>query len=79
MIEQILIYILAAILGVFGAHLTNWERKIYDKYFNYLLPIIGAFAVLFLLIDTQVASFLFFILIMGLSWYHSTKLWFNKK
>jgi len=71
--------VIAAIFGTFGAYLTSWESKIYGKYFNYLLPIIGAFAVLFLFIDNQVATFLFFLLVMGLFWNYSTKLWFNKK
>ena len=79
MLNEIIISGIAIALGLLGAYFTNWERKIYEKYFKYVLPTIGVFAILFLVVDQEISKFLFYILIMGISWVYSTKFWFSKK
>lgn len=71
--------LIAVILGILGAYFTNWEKEIYFRYLKYLLPLIGISVVLFLFIDTTTALTLGAIFILGLSWYYSTKLLFNKR
>jgi hypothetical protein len=71
--------LIAILMGILGAYLTKWEKDIYQKYFQYILPPITMAAIFLLFIDQTIAETLFFILIMGLSWTYSTKFWFNKK
>jgi hypothetical protein len=78
-IQALLIALIAVLLGILGAYLTNWEQKIYMKYLTYILPPIGIAGILFLFIHQETAIILLGIFLMGLSWYQSTKHWFKKK
>jgi len=78
-LNTILIAFIAMLMGIIGSYLTSWEKDIYQKYFQYILPPIAMAAVLFLFIDQTTSRSLFFILIIGLSWVYSTKFLWNKK
>jgi hypothetical protein len=71
--------LIAILMGIMGANFTKWEKDIYQKYFQYILPPIAMAGIFFLFIDQSTAKALLFILIMGLSWLYSTKFWFGKK
>jgi len=74
-----LMALIAILMGIIGAYFTKWEKNIYQKYFQYILPPIAMAAIFFLFIDQTTSQSLFFILIVGLSWLYSTKFWFDKK
>jgi len=78
-INEALIAVIAVLLGILGSYMTNWEKDLYFEYLKLILPPIGISAVLFLFIDQETTLILTAIFIMGLSWYYSTKVWFNKK
>jgi hypothetical protein len=64
-----LLILLAGILfGYIGVKLTRDEKEIYDKYFNYLLPLVSALAIIFYFIEMIVALSLSFIFIVMLVW-----------
>jgi len=78
-INTTLIALIAIAFGILGAYFTKWEQSLYFEYLKYILPPIGISSILFLFIHQETALILAAILIMGLSWYYSTKLWFKKK
>mgnify|MGYP001576391273 CR=1 FL=1 len=78
-IKTLAIFAISIALGILGAYITNWERKIYKNYLKYItltLIIIGA---IFLFINQIYAIYFFALALMGLTWQYSTKFFKNKR
>lgn len=79
MIKEILILISAIPCGILGAYLTNYERKIYELYFQPIIWTLAVISAIYYVIDLKIALTTTFMIIMLLTWKYSTKLFKEKK
>jgi hypothetical protein len=75
-LNNILFVLIAILMGIFGAYLTNWEKDIYKTYFKFIIPALLAVAVILLFIDKPTSFFTLLLFLIASSWLISTR-WFK--
>lgn len=79
MLKETIILGSAIPMGVLGAYLTNYERKIYRYYFPTILWILAIVSVIYYALDVKIALTTTFMFIMILTWKYSTKFFKEEK
>ncbi|MBP7708780.1 hypothetical protein KA107_03770 [Candidatus Pacearchaeota archaeon] len=79
MLKEILLLFIAILLGILGAYITNYERKIYGLYFPPILWALAIISAIYYSIDIRIALTTTFMFIMILAWKYSTKLFKKEK
>ncbi len=78
MIKYIVLGFAAILAGILGAYITNYEKKIYTKYFPYILLTLAIICIFSYKLDKLISITSLLIILMILSWKYTTKL-FEKK
>ncbi|VVB80313.1 Uncharacterised protein [uncultured archaeon] len=79
MITEILLLLLAIPCGLLGAYLTNYERKIYNLYFQPLIWTLAVISAVYYSLNIKIALTTTFMIIMLLTWKYSTKFFKEEK
>jgi hypothetical protein len=79
MLTEILILLSAIPCGLLGAYLTNYERKIYNQYFQPIIWTLLVISAIYYTLDIKIALTTTFMIIMLLTWKYSTKYFKEKK
>lgn len=72
-ITNALFVLLGIPLGLVGAYLTNYERKIYTKYFSIILWILAIVSAVYYTLNLKIALTTTFMFVIILTWKYSTK------